>query len=216
MKTKMAMAGSDALSSLCCFLDDLFSDSPINVKDKQLEAVDSILKGNDTLCILPTVYGKSLIYQVLPSAYAKMFPYVSDPVVCVLSPLIALITNQVMSANKLPESLGINAIALDLNNFKNVSSGKYNLTFGTPENFLNVQKWRDILGSEFFATNTVCIMIDEVHKVRWAESSKPFREAFGRINELHSLIKQDLPILALSATVDFNITKGILFTFQLC
>ncbi|XP_066931720.1 bifunctional 3'-5' exonuclease/ATP-dependent helicase WRN-like [Clytia hemisphaerica] len=36
-------------------------------KPKQFEAIDHILRGRDTLAILPTGYGKSLIYQLLPS-----------------------------------------------------------------------------------------------------------------------------------------------------
>jgi len=68
------------------------------------------------------------------------------------------------------------------------------------------------LASEDFAEKTACIVVDEVHKVRWGESdseTKPFREAFRRINELRSLIKEDLPILPLSATVNLDITKFV-------
>jgi len=48
---------------------------------------------------------------------------------------------------------------------------------------------------------------DEVHKVVWGESKDgsneaPFRETFSRINELRSVCKPDLPILALTATLN--------------
>ena len=40
-----------------------------NMKDKQVEAVTSFLEGKDTFVSLPTGFGKSLIYAVLPIAF---------------------------------------------------------------------------------------------------------------------------------------------------
>ena len=176
-------------ASLRHFISGLFFGTSINVKTKQIQALDSILRGKDTLCILPTGFGKSLIYQMIPAAFSKMHN-VEKPIVVILSPLLSLISDQVKSSKTLPESLGVKAAALDLKIYSQISSGDYNLLFGTPESFLNVTKWRDMLASEYFAEKTVCIVVDEVHKVRWgqSETSKPFREAFRRINELHSII----------------------------
>ena len=41
------------------------------LKEKQLEAAMSVLSGNDTFVSLPTGYGKSIIYAVLPRAFDK-------------------------------------------------------------------------------------------------------------------------------------------------
>ena len=41
------------------------------LKDKQKEAVMSILQGNDTFVSLPTGYGKSIIFAMLPGAFDK-------------------------------------------------------------------------------------------------------------------------------------------------
>ena len=41
----------------------------VTLKEKQLEAVEEYMKGNDTFFSLPTGYGKSLIYGILPSAF---------------------------------------------------------------------------------------------------------------------------------------------------
>ncbi|XP_066928105.1 uncharacterized protein [Clytia hemisphaerica] len=191
------------------FLESLLGGTDFNVKQKQIEAVDSILRGKDTLCVLPTGYGKSLIYQMLPVCFEK-FHHIKKPMIIVLSPLLSLISDQVNSAKKLPEVLSLKPTTLDFEKYSEIASGQYNLLIGTPESFLNVKKWRDMLSSETFAERTVCLVVDEVHKVTWGEcdkSSKPFREAFKRINELRSVIKENLPILALSATVDVDITK---------
>ena len=43
-----------------------------NLKEKQLEAVVSFMEGNDTFVTLPTSYGKSLIYAILPLSFDKL------------------------------------------------------------------------------------------------------------------------------------------------
>ena len=42
------------------------------MKDNQVEAATSFLQGNDTFVSLPTGYGKSLIYAILPLAFDEM------------------------------------------------------------------------------------------------------------------------------------------------
>ena len=43
-----------------------------HLKDKQVAAMTSFLKGNDTFVSLPTGYGKSIIYAALPLAFDKL------------------------------------------------------------------------------------------------------------------------------------------------
>ena len=60
-------AEEDSSDPLRTFINNLFNDESFNVKEKQLQVIDSILKGKDTVGILPTGngygYGKSLIYR---------------------------------------------------------------------------------------------------------------------------------------------------------
>ena len=125
----------------------------------------SIINGKDTLCILPTVFGKSLIYQALPKL-AKMMKIHENPIVVILSPLAPLIDDQVKSANAM-EYLGLTACAISHANFSDVSGGKFNLLFGTPESWIDNFKWREFIGSNLMVENLVCIVVDEVHKVTW-------------------------------------------------
>ena len=115
-----------------------------------------------------------MIYQLLPVCYKHFKDQSSSPVVFILSPLVALISNHVSSSKELPSFLGINAVSLDVKHFKDIVDRKYNLIFGTPESFLNVKKWRDMMHRDFFVNNTICIVVDKVHKVKWGESSNPF------------------------------------------
>ena len=43
-----------------------------NLKDKQKEAISAILSGHDTFVVLPTGYGKSVVYALLPLAFDKL------------------------------------------------------------------------------------------------------------------------------------------------
>ena len=69
----------------------------IEIKEKQYQALLFIVKDNkDTICVLPTGYGKSLIYQLLPFSF-EFFPRAGDTYaslsssyVFVISPLNAL------------------------------------------------------------------------------------------------------------------------------
>ena len=44
----------------------------MQLKEKQLEAIDSFVNGNDTFVSLPTGYGKSIIYGILRLIFDKM------------------------------------------------------------------------------------------------------------------------------------------------
>ena len=69
------------------------------------------------------------------------------------------------------------------------------------------------MSSTFMIDNLACIVVDEVHKVTWGESSKKskaFRETFSRIGEMRSTCRQNTPVLALSATIDVNLTDLVI------
>ena len=67
-------------------------------KDKQISAIESILKDNDTFIVLPTGYGKSKIYAHLPEIYKILG---LEATVLVISPLQALMIDQFNKFNQL-------------------------------------------------------------------------------------------------------------------
>ena len=185
-------------------------DSSFSVKSKQLEAITNILRRHDTLAILPRSYGKSMIYQLLP-AVCKLLPEQPDnAIIIVLSPLKALIQNQIEEANRYSSSLNLKACNLDAN-YESICAGQYNLIIDTPEAWLDNIRWRDMLSSRLFRKNVKCFVVDEAHKVSWGTSTSPdgkiFREAFSRIGSIRSICAEGIPILALSATVDKDYTQ---------
>ena len=110
------------------------------------------------MCLLPTGYGKSLIFQLAPLVAKKLEPS-KTPVVIVISPLNALMEEHVREAN----SLGLTAFQLGVHSDQDILSGRGQLIFGSPELWLLNPKWRGMLSSADFKENLIGIAVDEVH-----------------------------------------------------
>ena len=69
----------------------------LNLKESQYEAVKAVVvERKDTICILPTGYGKSLIYQLLPFVFDAYLGYENtNSSIIVISPLNALMVDQI-------------------------------------------------------------------------------------------------------------------------
>lgn len=72
-----------------------------NMKDLQLQVVAELVGGHDVFGILPTGYGKSLCYGCLPWTFDSICKSPEPCIVCVVTPLTAIIEDQVgmMSVN---------------------------------------------------------------------------------------------------------------------
>ena len=88
----------------------------IKLKEEQREAVSQVVNGRDVIAVLPTGFGKSLIYHLLP----YVFDYINskrrnisavwpESVVIVISPLNALMDDQI---GKLKIDMGVEAVVL--------------------------------------------------------------------------------------------------------
>ena len=127
------------------------------IKQEQEFALVEFLSGEDVLAVLPTGFGKSLIYQLAPLVTKKLFPSI-NPIFIVVSPLIALMKDQKKEASK----LGITAMQLGVDNDTDIEEGRCQLVFGSPEIWLK-EKWRDMLTNPVYRENLKGIVVDEVH-----------------------------------------------------
>ena len=66
-----------------------------SLKKLQLEVIVGIVTGRDVFAILPTGYGKSLCYGCLPHVYDTLCRPILPSIVCVVTPLTAIIEDQV-------------------------------------------------------------------------------------------------------------------------
>ena len=164
----------------------------------QREAMESVLSGRDTLVLMPTGGGKSIIYQ-LPTL-------VSDGLCIVVTPLIALMKDQVDRLRR----TGIPAVAVHSGlSSRQIDIALDNCVYGDVK-FLYVAPER--LSSEMFRLrvdrmNVSLLAVDEAHCIsQWGYD---FRPSYLRIKELRRLIP-DTPILALTASATPQVAKDIM------
>jgi len=164
----------------------------------QKEIIDSLLEGKDVIGILPTGIGKSLCYQ-LPSL-------IMDGPVLVISPLVALMIDQVRQLGK----QGIKSMYFE-NDIKstplqqqieNSFYGNYKLIYCSPERFLN-----PIFIKQIALINFSLIAIDEAHCI--SELGHDFRPSYRQLHVLRDLFIKT-PILAVSASA----TNKVIFDIR--
>eukprot|EP00058_Branchiostoma_floridae_P008797 XP_002594285.1 hypothetical protein BRAFLDRAFT_65141 [Branchiostoma floridae] len=195
---------NDAIASVLGELPGISS-----LKNEQTEVLKAFLDGKDVLALLPTGFGKSLIYQIAPLVSRKLGR--QNPIVVVVSPLTALIEDQIREATR----IGVTATHLgDDNQRAGIINGEFQLVFGSPERFICQEQWRDMLSSTVYEENLLAVVVDEVHVTyKWGLTKDPqkqaFREAFSRLGELRSLTKEGTPILALTASAELQSTKKV-------
>ena len=169
-------------------------------KGNQEAIITNVLEGKNTFVLMPTGGGKSLCYQ-LPAL-------VLDGTAIIISPLIALMKNQVDAMRGFAET---NDIAHFLNSSlsksetlkvkEDVISGKTKLLYVAPESLTkesNVEFLRQIKIS-FFA-------VDEAHCI--SEWGHDFRTEYRRIRPIVEQIGQ-APIIALTATATPKVQSDI-------
>ena len=80
---------------------------------------------------------------------AKKMGHNENPAVIVVSPLVALMKDQVKEVTE----MGITAMQLGVHHGVDITSGRCQLLFGSPESLLLNKKWRDMLGADVFQAN---------------------------------------------------------------
>ncbi len=170
-------------------------------KGPQEKIIQALLEGKDTFVIMPTGGGKSLCYQ-LPAM-------MSEGVAIIVSPLIALMKNQVDLVRSYSSK---DNVAHFLNSTLNkgqqkivkddLTSGKTKMLYVAPETMTkedNINFFRSIKVS-FFA-------VDEAHCI--SEWGHDFRPEYRRLKEMMELINPDVPIIALTATATPKVQSDI-------
>lgn len=139
-----------------------------NLKPEQQECIRRLVGcGEDVLAVLPTGFGKSLIYQLLPRVHQNLHLIETGEMkhfmVIVVSPLHYIRQQQV--ANVARTMCGVRAAAIGESeaNDKEISEGKYDIVYGSAEQWLS-SRWKKCL--QYGGLHqTKILVVDEVHTV---------------------------------------------------
>ncbi len=168
---------------------------------KQEEIISNLLAGNDSMVIMPTGGGKSMCYQ-LPAL-------ISEGCAIVVSPLIALMKNQVDLLRGFYEDENIaHVLNSSLTKTQNkqvkadISSGVTKLVYVAPESLIKQDN------IEFFRKTAISFYaIDEAHCI--SEWGHDFRPEYRKLREIINNIGQ-APIIALTATATPKVRQDIM------
>lgn len=178
-----------------------------NFKGDQEAIITNVLDGNNTFVIMPTGGGKSICYQ-LPAL-------MSEGTAIVISPLIALMKNQV---DQLRAFGGSDSIAHFLNSSLNKSeitqvksdllSGLTKLLYVAPESLAKLEniEFLRLLKISFVA-------VDEAHCI--SEWGHDFRPEYRKIRQVISGLGSHIPIIALTATATPKVQQDIIKNLQM-
>jgi ATP-dependent DNA helicase RecQ len=176
-------------------------------KGTQEKAIESLLAGRDTFVIMPTGGGKSLCYQ-LPAL-------VSEGVAIIVSPLIALMKNQVdlvrgySSNDEVAHFLNSTLSRKEIREVHDdLQTGKTKMLYVAPETLTkqeNLEFFSDLKIS-FFA-------VDEAHCI--SEWGHDFRPEYRRLREMMVQINPEIPVIALTATATPKVQSDIVKNLDL-
>ncbi|KAA1077464.1 hypothetical protein PGT21_009170 [Puccinia graminis f. sp. tritici] len=197
-------------------------------KPQQVDAVCSLIRGNNTFVLAGTGFGKTRISEM----YFRLFEKKLKAVVLVLNPLDALGDNQVLEKKQ----AGFTAINLTQMKFdKKVASkiidGAFNFVYLSPEVFLNSSLFREVYYDAVFQSRLATIVIDEAQMIySWGlvasgkakkssshgrtEDVAVFRPSYGELAaQLNAT--EGVPLLLLSATCRPKAVSSILENLKL-
>ena len=186
---------------------------PVELKDKQVEALTAVAEDLDVLAVLPTGYGKSFAFQ-LP---ALVLPGVT----IVVSPLVSLMQNQALDLNRsiggavraLVAPLSVSNSRLGKAEVADALSGRddhgIRIVYVSPER-LCTRQFQDLIEQGVASGIVRRIAIDEAHTcVQWGDD---FRPSFRRFENFLRRLRVDHPglrITALTATATPTVIEGL-------
>ncbi len=171
-------------------------------RGEQRQIIDDIIAGKSCCVLMPTGSGKSLCYQI-PSM-------IRDGVGVIVSPLIALMQDQVMALKE----LGVKAATVNssmeypaLNQaYNDLRAGNLDLIYVAPERLMN-EEFLDLLDDLRDTNRLALFAVDEAHCIsQWGHDFRPEYREMSLVRTRYPKI----PCIAVTATADAPTRKDIM------
>lgn len=174
-------------------------------RGRQRAIIDRVLGGGHSLVIMPTGGGKSLCYQIPALVLAARQPE-RRPLIVVLSPLVALMKDQVdaLTARGIDAAFINSSLAREEREARQqgIREGRFSLLYVTPERFRKPEFREAILSRP-----VPLLAVDEAHCV--SEWGHDFRPDYTRLAEIRELLGRPVTV-ALTATATPDVQADIL------
>lgn len=191
----------DALALLRTAMADEFSE----FRSGQWEAIEAIAaKRGRVLCVQRTGWGKSMVYFVA----AKLLRLQGAGPTIIISPLLALMRNQIEAANR----LGLRAETINSTNTdawptvrRDLLRGSIDLLLISPERLANDEFVTDVL--QPVAGSIALLVIDEAHCI--SDWGHDFRPDYRRIGQILALLPGNISVLGTTATANRRVQQDV-------
>ena len=195
------MNRSEARSLLTLNLNDINAD----FRDGQWEAIDSLVNKHQKLLVVQrTGWGKSAVYFIS----AKIFREQGLGPTIIISPLLALMRNQIEAAKR----LGIRAATINSSNTDNwdivkqeILKNEIDCLLISPERLANDEFIEEVLLA--ISNNIALMVIDEAHCI--SDWGHDFRPDYRRIVNILRKLPASIPVLGTTATANNRVIADI-------
>jgi len=175
-------------------------------REGQKEAIEAVVNGKRTLVVQKTGWGKSLVYFIATKLLKEKK---KDGITLIISPLLALMNNQIDSAQRL--GLNVKTINSDNNDeWDNIISdicdnNTVDALIISPERLANADFVKDCLDKIKNRVNL--FVVDEAHCI--SDWGHDFRPDYRRIVKILQLLPGNVPVLATTATANDRVVNDI-------
>ena len=175
-------------------------------REGQKEAIEAVVNGKRTLVVQKTGWGKSLVYFLATKLLKEKK---KDGITLIISPLLALMNNQIDSAQRL--GLNVKTINSDNNDeWDNIISdicdnNTVDALIISPERLANADFVKDCLDKIKNRVNL--FVVDEAHCI--SDWGHDFRPDYRRIVKILQLLPSNVPVLATTATANDRVVNDI-------
>jgi ATP-dependent DNA helicase RecQ len=189
-------------------LRTLTADDAAEFRDGQLEAIrDVAVDRARVLCVQRTGWGKSAVYFVATALLRDDPTHPAGPTL-IVSPLLALMRNQLVAARR----LGLRAHTINSTNREEwnevrdqLAAGELDLLLISPER-LNNPRFRDEMMPQF-AASVGLLVIDEAHCI--SDWGHDFRPDYRRVRDMLGALAPDVAVLGTTATANDRVVADV-------